>query len=699
VPQNRYDNLIPQKNKKKFKSSIEVTFLNNVKCKFNSLIRQSGDKRDHIIFSKGNILQSIDIKLIDGNIDGITRFKLLIPNTRNNPEEELLFTKILQSLNFLAPRTFFVNVNLNNTNTKMLFQEKINKEMLEFNKRIEGPILEGDERYMWSYINQNNKDRNAGIKNQIAKQTNSSWSLKSKNHQIIANKALTDLNIVYLNFINQIKKLKSGEDKSHYNLNNVLLTNNNEANKSNLESFELLMYAMNAFHGLAPHNRKFYWNSIKKYFEPIYYDGHISVFSLVNVHLQKKIHLKNIKIIKSKLMALDKNQLFDDIHRSGSSLSRERFKKILKQINLNINQIANNKINPSKSEIKNNISILTEYIKNLSTTVTDTDNIKLVFKKKDNNFLICKIDRFDCIIEILNDKEMRSLLEGKLRKNNSTYQYIGNAHKFRDFLENEEIAQVQVDKKKLLKIENTDLFYGKNISVEYLKEKKILNIYQKDPEARAYFKGGTLSNLEINFYGINNEKNAIKKLSKFPFDNDKLTGCLSFFNLNLNNININAEKGICEDTLNFINSTGTINSIKINESFADALDVDFSNLKINNINIKNAGNDCADFSWGNYIIEKAKTKKCTDKAFSIGEKSTAIIRDLSIEDTEIGVSSKDGSVTNLDKVIIKNTTICLEVKRKKQEFYGGVINIKKQNCKKNQIYMEEGSFINNKNVL
>jgi hypothetical protein len=655
--------------------------------------------RDHIIFSKGNILQSIDVKLIDGNIDGITKFKLLIPSTRNNPEEELLFTKILQSLNFLAPRTFFVNVNLNNTNTKMLFQEKINKEMLEFNKRIEGPILEGDERYMWSYINQNNKKRNAGIKNQIAKQTNSSWSLKSKNHQIIANKALTDLNIIYLNYISQIKKLKLGADKSHYNLNNVLLTNNNEANKSNLESFELLMYAMNAFHGLAPHNRKFYWNSIKKYFEPIYYDGNISVFAPVYTKHQKKLHLNNIRKVKKKLLSLDKSQLFENIRQSGSSLSKKKFEEILKQINLNIDHIANAKIDSNSSKIKTNVNILNEYIKNLSTTVTDTENIKLVFKKRNNNFLVCKIDNLNCIVKILNDKEIRILLEGKLIKDNSTYQYVGNAHMFKDFLKGEKIAQVENEGRQLLKIDNTILFYEKNIKINFLKEKKILNIYQKDPEARAYFIDGTLSNLEINFYGINREKNTAKKLSKFPFDKDRLTGCLSFFNLNLDNVNINAEKGSCEDTLNFINTTGTIDNIKINQSFADALDVDFSDLEINNISINNAGNDCADFSWGNYNIKKAKTKNCTDKAFSIGEKSIAFIKDLNIEDSNIGVSSKDSSVTTLDKTIIKNTKICLEVKRKKQEFYGGIINIKNQNCKKNQIYKEKGSFINNKNVF
>ena len=33
----------------------------------------------------------------------------------------------------------------------MLFQEKSSKELLEFHKRREGPILEGDEKYMMKF--------------------------------------------------------------------------------------------------------------------------------------------------------------------------------------------------------------------------------------------------------------------------------------------------------------------------------------------------------------------------------------------------------------------------------------------------------------------------------------------------------------------------------------------------------------------
>lgn len=708
-----YSDIILEKNKKRFKSRIEVIFPNNVKCNFNSTIRQSGDWKDHINMSRGNIVQSVDIKLTEGNINGITKFKLLIPNTRKNPEQELLFTKILTSLNFLAPRTFFVDVNLNNLNTRMLFQEKINKEMLEFNKRVEGPILEGDERYMWSYLEQNNKYGNAAIKNQLAKQTNSKWSVKSNNHLIIANEALTNLNIIYLNYINKIKYPKT-VNGTHYDLDNSLLGNKNKEIISNFESFDLLMYSVGATHGLSPHNRKFYWSSIKNSFEPIYYDGDISIFEAMskvqphfnnNSNLSRKLSSNDIKKIKFKFLNLDKGVLFKELEESGSELTKLEFNKLIKKIESNIDKIYITNQLASSSNKRPVSNIFLNYVKNLSQTKTDYNNIKAVFKIK-NYFLICNLNynlnyklNKQCKNTKFDNKEIRDLLEGNLIKNKNIFQYIGDKVILDDLIENKEHTKNNSEDFNFLKIENSNLFYSKGISIDYSKDEKVLNIYQDDLESRAYFLDGEIKDLEINFYGYKRQLNEINNLVSFPFDQNQLTGCLTFLNTNLDNIKIYAEGGNCEDSLNIIKSSGEINKIFIKEALQDALDVDFSSLIINDIFINDAGNDCADFSWGNYKIIDAKVEKCVDKGFSVGEKSKTYIKKLDVLKAGIGISSKDGSITNLDNAIIKNTEICFEVKRKKQEFYGGTININKHNCEQNKIYKEKGSFINFKNVI
>ena len=63
-------------------------------------------------------------------------------------------------------------------------------------------------------------------------------------------------------------------------------------------------------------------------------------------------------------------------------------------------------------------------------------------------------------------------------------------------------------------------------------------------------------------------------------DENLLTGCLTFYETKLENIKIRSENAHCEDSVNFISSTGSINNIEINNATSDALDLDFSYLQI-----------------------------------------------------------------------------------------------------------------------
>ena len=72
------------------------------KCSMQGRVRHSGDEKDHIGQMQNSITQSLDVHLIDGNIKGITKFKLFRPNTRGNLEDEILITEILRNLNYLA---------------------------------------------------------------------------------------------------------------------------------------------------------------------------------------------------------------------------------------------------------------------------------------------------------------------------------------------------------------------------------------------------------------------------------------------------------------------------------------------------------------------------------------------------------------------------------------------------------------------
>ena len=161
----------------------------------------------------------------------------------------------------------------------------------------------------------------------------------------------------------------------------------------------------------------------------------------------------------------------------------------------------------------------------------------------------------------------------------------------------------------------------------------------------------------------------------------------------LKSVNISGENFNCEDTVNLIRTTGSIDKIVIKNSKSDALDADFSDLFFKEIFIINSLNDCIDFSFGKYAIQNSNLSKCKDKAVSVGEKSSLEIKSIKIKDSDSGIVSKDSSKVFIDFANMQNTGTCLSSYKKKQEFNGGTISFKELICDKNAISFDEYSKI------
>ena len=180
------------------------------------MIRTHGDLKDHIIYKDGRVFQSLDVDLKNGHVNNITKFKLFLSKTRGVDEDEIFMTELLREFDFISPRTQLVKVKVNGIKNKMIFQEKSSKELLEFHRRREGPILEGDEKYMmkfsskvknYSGINWSEIMRvsELGTKIQLAKVTNSKWAVKNDFFKKNAFLALDKLNFAYLVYINSFQ--------------------------------------------------------------------------------------------------------------------------------------------------------------------------------------------------------------------------------------------------------------------------------------------------------------------------------------------------------------------------------------------------------------------------------------------------------------------------------------------------------------
>ncbi len=220
----------------------------------------------------------------------------------------------------------------------------------------------------------------------------------------------------------------------------------------------------------------------------------------------------------------------------------------------------------------------------------------------------------------------------------------------------------------------------KGISFKILeKEKKIL-INKNDISGRIVFSGKLLKGWKISFLDKSNIENSNSDKEYIVSDENGLTGCLTFFNIRLEGVLIDAKNAKCEDSINFINVSGVIDGINVSNSLSDGVDFDFSNLKIRKLTSVNSKNDCIDFSYGEYLIEKVFAQSCGDKGISVGENSNVEIKQLISKDSNIGVASKDSSTTKIDNAFLENMNICFSVYNKKQEFNGSFLDIHNYQC-------------------
>ena len=653
------DGFILSKYKRRFFANIKVVYDFGV-CKFEGRIRQSGDWPDHIKLQKGKPLRSLDVRLVDGNIVNSVRFKLLIPETRHN-FNEILGTLFLKKLGFIAPETFQVLAKVNGNTSLMLFQEKAAKELLERNYKREGPIFEGDETLLWGYQDYNLLELGNVS---LSKLINENWFLKGENHQHITLKASQKLQQAYLDHI-----------KNFLNTKTVLYPN---ARKNEVfTNYHLLIESMNGQHALAPHNRKFYYNVYSNYFEPIYYDGMLKLTKKIEKFNQNIYSKKQIQEINTYLDILSNKKIQSELKSDFYSRIKQSddtfFTKSLKQLLNNLNKI--------KDFVDNN-----PQLKKLDNDKKNNKEFYLENHKKHN------LNQY--LIEKVEFQENRYQVQFKETLSQKKFNQKISASKLAEILSNNELEKKRIiflPENKIskslagelyslnrTKFNGGDIIYSKNLNFEIFEKKKEIKIYQNYSNDWILFSNMNLKNWKIEFIGKKNDDkdNTFQRMNFFG-----MTGCINFFNVKIDNIYFDILGGYCEDSLNIVNSFGNIKLLNVQSSYADAIDMDFSKIDVDKISVNNAGNDCIDLSSGKYKIFYALLNNCGDKAISVGEKSTLDLKTITVNNAKTGLASKDSSLSEVDEAIIENVEICLSAYNKKQEFFGGQINIKNIKCR------------------
>ncbi len=662
---------IIDKYKKRFNAKVKITKLKS-DCILSAKIRLHGDYKDHIIYKNNKIFSSLDVKLENGNINGIINFKLFLPHTRNG-DSEIITTTILKKMGYVAPRSQYINVNFNGEKLKMILQEKASKEMLESNNLRETLILESDESLLWKL-----RPTKRGVFNGMLfpRAVNEKWISRNLINQEIALKGLD----IFSKAI--IEQWNRGENKEQ-SYSDTLLSNFNKKSNIKLSTFRVHIFSMNALHGLYNTNRKFYFDPFENAIYPIYYDGNSSIRYIKpqgsgiykyakNKLLIREISQEDIKKAAQELNNIDLIDLKNNLERYGVFIKIKELKNIRKILLINQNLLS--------SHIDNQISF--NFKKNaLDRYVDPSVKYGIVFGPNKTNYNLCDPDSFVCKTKILNQKEIINLLNGEFIHEGINYYYLGKEQIFdEDFY----ILNSNLNRK-----ESNDINRNNQINIRKIgnplvyidDESKIIKILINKANEKVI-----IYESQLNSWKIDLKANYVSTINKLDsrVDSSLLTGLITIKDSSLDKVEININGGYLEDSLNVIRSNGNIKYISVDNSFQDAIDFDFSNLNIDKIDVNNAGNDCIDFSGGRYFIKSANLNKCNDKGISVGEKSIVQIDEIRILDSKIALVSKDSSELLVKKGSLKRFNICVAAYIKKDEYGPSKVTIPNLLCPKNK---------------
>lgn len=685
----RKDNLSKAQTNFARKEWIKGSIVSKNKEDIKVKLKLHGDFSDHISIPYSSLRVTAKNKFFNQ----LKEFILFRPQTRRY-EGEVFGTLFLKRIGIISPHTKYVKVQINNNDSfTYIFQEKINKYLLERNGFREDPIIEYDEKTKWNKFVQN-----LGTDQSIDfyKLENTSYLKKDLGTEKIF-KTVTLKQVI----------------NSYDNFENDL--------------FESVMIIFGACHGLAKHNRKYYFDSLNNKFLPIYYDGMFFYDGSNNlceilrnnerIFFSKKIfnYLNNF-VNNEKFKKQVEKDFYNLIQRKDIDLFNYYWNYITQNLEKYKNLIKKDKLKKN-NDIDENLFKKVNIIDKLKQLELPYPTIFYYHDIKKNEFKLC-FEWFDLKENIYlitaDNKNIYKKNQGckniekneltQLMKNNIFFNtnlnkkiriypiIVGNLINYNLSIDPNEIILRKIDLEKIENLEQISLVPGTILEIQIKENSKIdyLNFLSSEMNNSAVILKGTNFRIDkMSFKEIN------KKSENIAIEKKNITGCINILNSEfiINKLIIDGSN--CEDGINIIKSKGRINDLKIKNVISDGIDLDYSEVHIENINVLNAAGDCVDLSFGNYFIKNAQIKKCGDKGISVGERSKMFISKIDVSNSEIGIASKDSSLTKLKEAKFRNAKTCLAAYNKKNEFYGGIIEIEKMNCENfvKRIDFDESSII------
>ena len=678
---------IPDEFKEPFAATVTVEYSDGSGCAYPAEVRLSGDWKDHVdITDTDRPLASIDVKLDEGNVEGMVRFKLLIPKTRGG-DAEIVTTELVRRLGILAPRTSRVTVSVNGTVSSMLLQENPAKELLEHQSQRESVMLEADESLIW--IDRATQGRpNLSLEQTMtfSRLTNAAWSRLSPIHAGIAWQGVTLLSRALSASWDPPLPDGSQNTDAMRRLSPTLLGGRSSDTAAAAERFRALMVATGSLHALWNHNRRFYYDPMVGGLLPIYYDGNSRILSplwqsrtvdpLTLDPALRGLSEANRGWLVDRLESISVPEFVASVRAQGASVSEQAVTTILDTIARNLDALSADAL-PAEADA------WTPFPHAELTTP-----VRLVFGNGPGALLSCSTRLDDCRPLTLDSGKVDDLLRGRLTVNGVKHAYAGPSRSAYAAGTDPGVASASVPRQ-IGQIGGARVLVVGRPTVGIDPATRTVTATLNAEGDRILVRDGAIDGWTVRLRGAE----GVGHQGEARFDSQLLTGCLTLVDVDVTDVNVDVTGGLCEDGVNFVRANGTVASLVVTGADQDAIDMDFSTIRMASVRVTRAGNDCLDLSSGDYSVDTFEARDCADKAVSVGEGSTLRISDADVRGATIGLAAKDSSVLEVDNAVLREVATCASAYRKKQEFGGARLTLGPIDCDADLYGIQAGSVL------
>jgi hypothetical protein len=169
-------------------------------------------------------------------------------------------------------------------------------------------------------------------------------------------------------------------------------------------------------------------------------------------------------------------------------------------------------------------------------------------------------------------------------------------------------------------------------------------------------------------------KNAvIEKGSGLKADLYEFSGMFSVHdaqNVTVDNV-VFRESKLVDDMVHVVYSSVAFNDCTFENALSDSLDIDISSVYITRSKFFNSGNDGLDLMTSKVVVENSIFHGSGDKGLSVGEKTQLFLNKSTIEDCEIGLQAKDGSLAIIESSLFSNNKQALHAYKKNWRYNSG----------------------------